>query len=172
MPKYTQRRSLKLIPARLRAERTALREAFMRTVAALPKRPEPSDPWDCRGRGSNKADHPAIKAVALCRAAYRDAVATKDTDTMRLTRLAIEAYWAECCEASLDVGAVVELAPAVSDVVREECEAVSAIVAANETKSPGALDYAKQQVREALDSGAAFLRGLNARTRQAAAEAR
>jgi hypothetical protein len=172
MPKYTQRRSLKLIPARLRAERTALREAFMRTVAALPKRPEPSDPWDCRGRGSNKAEHPCVKGVDLCRAAYRDAVATRNPETIRLTRLHVEAYWAECCEASLDVGGAVELAPAVSDVVREECEAVSAIVAANESKSPGALDVARQKVATMIDGAGAYLRAVNARTRQATAGVR
>lgn len=148
-----------------RYEQNVLNGAFIRCAASLPHgRPQPKHVWDARAR-LDSIPHPAHDAVLYTREAMRDAIESGDPSVIRDTRLAIESYFAQCGEAAVSVGAAVTEHADVAEVVREECDAVSAIVAASESQSSGLWDVARQKAMSAMDRLAAFTRDANQRAR-------
>jgi hypothetical protein len=130
----------------------ALTDAFLACAGALHRRPEPRHAWDSRARGDGRAAHPANDAVILCRGAMHAALETNDPLVIRQTRLAIEEYFDLCADEATNVGAALIDQPTITDVVTSDCEAVAAIVAANESQSLGALANAKRKARSAADA--------------------
>ena len=142
----------------IRFEERVLNGEFTKIIARLDSAPEPRNAWYSRQRRDGRVPHPAHDAVLYCRSAMHAAIETGDTSVIDDTRLQIVNYFERCMAAAIDVGAPLTERVTVADVVAEECEAISAVVAAKDAPSAGALATAREKMRRMIDGAQKYLR--------------
>ncbi len=165
--KAKQLRETGLATLQVRYEQRVLNGEFLKCASALPNgRPFPRHAWDSRARADGRVPHPCHDAILLLRTAMHAAIETGNAEIIEATGLFIEAYFDQCRDAALDVGAVLTSDVSVADVISVECEAVSALAVANETQSPGAIDQARESMWKAMGRAGRFLRSADSQRRR------
>ena len=146
-----------------------LNVAFLRTMIALKRRPEPRWRFDAVAAGDSRRNHPGEDAVQDCRTVLAAAVATRDRDVVNRTRREIAHYFdAMKAEALREI--VLPDTPSLTEAVkaftREAGEAQHAVVCAAIDKSESSIETALREVREMDNEGERMTELLEASIQQ------
>lgn len=131
-----------------------LTPAFLRTALHLSKDPEPRFSWVNRRRTSNAPAAPSIEIVHLAQRALCDAVLSGDRDQMEKTAIEVQSLCEEMLAAMLApyhtaVNGETTITASALAAHKEVSEAAHAIAIALVTKSPGDVERAVRESKEA-----------------------